>query len=822
MNSRRNLGLVAGAATLLAAAPLSGIFASWTWLVQCVITVAAITGTATLARSMRAPAWAQGLAMSVVLLFVLTWFYPNQGNTLALIPTPDTFAWFGELLRQALDDVRSYGVPVPDRPGLIFLTVFGVGAVAILVDIVTVSLRRPALAGLPMLAIYSVPVAVYTENTSPVPFVIGASGFLWLLVADNVERVRRFGRRFTGDGRDIDAWEPSPLAAAGRRLALVGVLLAVALPLATPDLGLGLVDRFTGTGGDGTGDGPRRGAGSVDLFAELNGKLTQSETYQMLKVTTNEPDPYYLRFGVADQVTAGGFRGSRPQGRSVPRALGDQDPRDAQVGGVNHREYTATVQISDRFDMPLLPFYLQPIRSEGIEANWFYDSDGQVVFSNTQQSVNMTYKFDYVRSKYSPSALRGAKPLPGGSEVRRAYTVPSNRAVDELVDRLTADADNDYDRVRAIHDSFSTENGFTYSLETEPGTSGSDIVDFLENKTGFCEQYAAAMAWMVRAAGIPARVAFGFTNGNNRAGNTFTLTNRNLHSWTEVYFSGFGWVPFDATPTANVAGSVVSAWAPDPNQPEPTDPAAAPSGAPAGPGDAPSAGPNGQEDEDPGGAGAPIPTPNATTWPWWTLGAVLVTLMVLAVPALRRAALRRRRRFPLADATVAATPGGAADRATVRPVTMTVVRDPAQARADAHAAWDELLDTMIDFRVSVDPTETPRSTIERLVTTAALTGPTAEGARLLGRAEERARYAREPLATDDLADGLRAVRRALADAATRRERLTAALMPPSVLLRWRMALIDAGTATVLGGGRLRDQVGRLNPRRRIRAARAAR
>ena len=41
--------------------------------------------------------------------------------------------------------------------------------------------------------------------------------------------------------------------------------------------------------------------------------------------------------------------------------------------------------------------------------------------------------------------------------------------------------------------------------------------------------------------------------------------------------------------------------------------------------------------------------------------------------------------------------------------------DADRARADAHAAWDELLDTLVDFRVRVDPTETPRATADRLV-----------------------------------------------------------------------------------------------------------
>ena len=51
-------------------------------------------------------------------------------------------------------------MPVPDLDGLLLLTTAGVGLVAVLVDLAAVGIRRPALAGLPMLAIYSVPVAV--------------------------------------------------------------------------------------------------------------------------------------------------------------------------------------------------------------------------------------------------------------------------------------------------------------------------------------------------------------------------------------------------------------------------------------------------------------------------------------------------------------------------------------------------------------------------------------------------------------------------------------------------------------------------------------
>ena len=113
--------------------------------------------------------------------------------------------------------------------------------------------------------------------------------------------------------------------------------------------------------------------------------------------------------------------------------------------------------------------------------------------------------------------------------------------------------------------------------------------------------------------------------------------------------------------------------------------------------------------------------------------------------------------------------------------------DADRARADAHAAWDELLDTLVDFRVPVDRTETPRATADRLVRETLTDDTAAVGAaRLLGRAEERARYARDPLTGERLHPALRAVRGALAARADRRTRLLAAVLPPSVLLRWRL------------------------------------
>jgi transglutaminase-like putative cysteine protease len=814
MTGRRRLGLVAAGATLLAAAPLSTIFDSWTWLINCLVAVGLIAGAAMLTRTLRAPLWAQSLGMIAALTFALTWMFPSEKEFLALVPTPGTFANFGALMTSAAVESRTYAVPVPDLKGLLFLTVLGVGSVAILVDLLTVGLRRPALAGLPMLAIYSVPVAVYIESVAVVPFMIGATGYLWLLVADNVDRVRRFGRRFTGDGRDVDVWEPSPLAAAGRRLAVIGVAAAVLLPLAVPGLTTGLLSQLTQVGtGDGSGNGPG-GNGRVQMFASLSGNLNQSEQQDWVKVTTNEPDPYYLRFGVADVLTDKGFDEKQARGRS----LGDGLPEVAEAGGVTYRQYRAKVEVTRNFRMPYAPVYPTVTDIDGLDSNWSYDRDMQVVFSRRQNVRDRDYEFDYVRATYTREALRGASEVPADSPIRQQnILVPVDATVNDQVATLIEGKRTDYDKVRAIYDFFSTKNGFKYSLQTQSGTAGSDIANFLTNKVGFCQQYAAAMAWMVRQAGIPARVALGFTVGNNRKDNTYTLTNKNLHAWTEVYFGGFGWVPFDATPAAAVAG-VRSEWAPDSDRVEPT---ASVSTSAAAPGvdssaQAPAQGPDRNDEFDGATPTSPDQAGAAGISGATVLSVALVALLValLAVPALRRVLVRRRRHAATAaPSSTVSTADPSAPGATGIAVTTTV--ETVRAREDAHAAWDELVDTMIDYQVLVDPTETPRHTARRLVDDTALAGSAADAATLLGRAEEQARYARRPLQGGELTTALDQVRKALSAASDRRTRLRALVFPPSVMLRWRLAIADTSEEWVGAFGRRREAASRWNPRRML-------
>ena len=569
MSQRHPVAIVAGAATLFAAFPLSTIFATFTWFFYIAIAVVVVVGTAMLARTARAPVWVQVLAMMASLVLSLTVMFGSGQEIGRLIPTAGTFRHFNDLLSAAGMQIRDESIPVPDSAGLLLLTTAGVGLVAMLVDLAAVGLRRPALAGLPMLAIYSVPVAVLPDGLPILPFGFAAAGFLWLLVADSVDRVRRFGRRFTGEGRDVDVWEPSPLSAAGRRLGVVGVAVALVLPLAIPGMTSGMLDRFGsgfGSNGPGTGSGPP--GASVNLSALLKDNLERKQTFDMVKVTTTDPAPFYLKFGVADQIAKDGFTNrAAVGGTQISRGVGDiVVPTTA---GVTSQRYRAQVETIN-FDMSLVPTFERLVNTEGLDAQWLYDATTQQVYSRKAgASINgKKYSFEYVHLSYSAAALRTAA-IPTQENAREQATVPPVPQITTLVQQLTTGKATEYDKVRAIYDYFSPNNGFHYSLDAPGGSSGSAIVDFLTSKQGFCVQYAAAMAWLVRATGFSARVAFGFTRGAGPINGAYTLTNLNLHAWTEVFFPNFGWVPFDPTPAGSVAGSVQSSWAPDSLKPAP-------------------------------------------------------------------------------------------------------------------------------------------------------------------------------------------------------------------------------------------------------------
>jgi transglutaminase-like putative cysteine protease len=90
--------------------------------------------------------------------------------------------------------------------------------------------------------------------------------------------------------------------------------------------------------------------------------------------------------------------------------------------------------------------------------------------------------------------------------------------------------------------------GFVYDERPPQPQGDPPLVAFVtDTKSGYCQHYAGAMALMLRFLGIPARVAAGFTSGRYSDG-VWTVTDHEAHTWVEVWFDGYGWLPFDPTP----------------------------------------------------------------------------------------------------------------------------------------------------------------------------------------------------------------------------------------------------------------------------------
>lgn len=748
MTVTTKLALAAGLGVLLSTLSLEPVFVNLDWLLPVVLVLAAVVGVSIGARRMRRLApWAPLLELVAGLVVLTALFVP--GNAFAgVLPTWTSLAEMRTVLGEAGYAVRTQVSPAQTLDELLFLAAIGVGVVAVAVDILAVTLRRPAVAGLALLVLYAIPTAAVVGGIPWWPFVGAAAGYLLLLFVDGREAMLRWGRRADDGPR-----APTLGLLSSQRIGALAIAAALALPLLIPTLPPGIL-RPTGQG---VGDGPGT---SLNPLASLAGELTLPEPLDLLRVQTNVEQPYYLRAVSLETYTDQGW---------VP---GNLDATfDANAGGLpgpppgsRTREVRADIEVLDQ-DSRFLPTYYST-RAVASDGDWRYDAISSTVWSPEDRTADLSYAVEADEPVPSVADLRAAEDLDSEDQVQRRFTaLPTvvRPEVANLVRDLVAGAEGPYARTMAINDFFTDPaNGFIYSLVTEPGTSGDDLVDFLTNRRGYCEQYAAAMAVMLRFANVPARVVIGYTPGSFNAGE-WTVTTDDAHAWVETYFEDVGWVPFDVTPLSGGRG-IEPAWAPrvetDPSSPTATASNTASPGGPAGP--TGQLEPNIPFDIGDGGGSSSAGVIDPVTALLWLLGVVVTG--VLVTPAMLRLVTRRTR--------VQVAARGAA--------------------GGAHAAWDEILATAADLRGTTARAETPRAVARRLAREHAFDKTTADAIRLLATAEERARYAPAAQAhtEGDLVVATRAVNKAIRREARRRDRVRAVVLPPSSLSQLARGLSD--------------------------------
>ncbi len=122
--------------------------------------------------------------------------------------------------------------------------------------------------------------------------------------------------------------------------------------------------------------------------------------------------------------------------------------------------------------------------------------------------------------------------------------------VKDLAASLTTSSENDYDKAKEIEKYLASN--YSYNLDVRSAPRDRDFVDYFlfEQKEGYCSYFASAMTILARCAGLPARYVEGYMlppdTVKNRE-NMYIVTNMQAHAWVEIYFEGYGWLPFEPT-----------------------------------------------------------------------------------------------------------------------------------------------------------------------------------------------------------------------------------------------------------------------------------
>ncbi|RBY95693.1 transglutaminase domain-containing protein [Blastococcus sp. TF02-8] len=730
-------------ATLLGSVALAPVFSSAGWFPPVLGAVLAVLAGGLLTRRAGAPALLVPIAQLALLVVVLTALYAPDRALLGLVPTPTSLGRLGDVLADGAAEVREQATPALALTGLLALTALFVGLVAVVVDLLAVAAQRAAVAGLALLVLFCVPVGTVTGSVGLPALVAPAAGFALLLWADQ-QRV------LTG----LHGW-----AGGGAGALRIGVLALAA--------GIGLAPfvptAAEGSFGTGLGGGVVGATGTaLDPVAEMRGQLSRPQPIELLRVDSSVEDLGYLRAVTLDDYDAeDGWTLSNLDGET---AVADEDRLAPLPPRQPSRQVGVDVEVLEHDDR-FLPVPSSPltVRVDGDEGGWRFDAATGTVFGRDVTSAGSRYRVTAAEPRPSPDLLDRAAPLPAGDGLQQRFgALPElDPEIGRLTAELTAGATSPYQRVRRIQEYLTDRgNGFAYSLSTSPGTTGDDLVDFLRLKRGYCEQYAGAMAVLVRQAGLPSRVALGYTPGSVQRDGSRLVTSKDAHAWVEVFFQGYGWVPFDPTPIA-VDRRVALPWSPRASDRQEevaeTPTTAAPTGAPAT--EAP------REDRVPDAVPQARTAQEDTSWVRpvaLTAGAVLGLGLLVALPAGLRAVQRRRR----------------------------------LARGTASGLWDELLASATDLGIPLDAARTPRRTAEALAAAAGPQAGFAEALTALAMAEEAATYGRPGDRSPDpaLAGLLRTARRGLAASRPWHRRAAAVIWPASLVDALRGGLRRPGTS----------------------------
>lgn len=496
------------------------------------------------------------------LLFYIAFIFHNT-QTFYGLPTATAIQRAIDAVSSSIDNAQVDYAPVPVRTGYVIMVVTGLWVAATIAEIATFRWKRPLVASIPIVALFSTIMVVGTGRAAPLLVPIFLATLLTYWGLESSHRLRSWGRWVpTWPGRSEEVEPISVTGNIARRMGAMCIATALIAPAFLPAIGNGLLSWRTGEGEGGPGGGGGGGSGRIDHLVSIAPTLLTQTTTELFVVMTDTPGYWRL-------VTLARFDGETWKATDNPtepaengalewseRRLGTPDAsgEDLQqtftisnlVGG-NLPSPARAVQVDVRNRQDALRY-----APESGDLRLVGGLNSDVTYNVTSSSRDLSY-----------SELINAEP--GTREVEEIYfELPETLSPEVISFRKeaieNAEAETPFERLIAIQNRLrSTE--FTYSVE--PGADAKDqlastdyLTNFLtESKTGYCQQFATAFAVLARSLGYPSRVVVGFLPGEPTERGRYLVRGTDAHAWPEVYFEDYGWIAFEPTPrSANQAG----------------------------------------------------------------------------------------------------------------------------------------------------------------------------------------------------------------------------------------------------------------------------
>jgi transglutaminase-like putative cysteine protease len=498
--------------------------------------IAAHAVVATLRRRRVALLPAAAITAVAGMLFI-TW--TRFGDTLGyLLPTGATLSALGDDLDAAWRVFQDVKAPAPVVNGFIVATAVAIWFLAFVADWAAFRARAAFEALLPATTLFLFAAALGAPGGRVASAAVFAAAAL-LFVLLHRTLVQEESSTWAASHRDRGRWS---LLGTGAALAAVAVVAGAVTGPRLPGAEADAVIDWRNIGED----EPTRVVPSP--MVDLRTRIVEQPNVEVFTVRSEVPS--YWRLTALDefdgQIWKSSYGTDNADGE-LPRAV------DSAADTESVRQ-TVTVEALSGVWLPAA-FEPRSLDAGDTDVGWDEDSSTLIVDRDVPTSDGMTYEVTSAIPRWTEDQLRDVGDDDVPAEFREQYTAlpeavsPEVRGLAQVIVGR-AEARNPYERAIALQ-RYLRSAPFVYDATVGPGAGADALAAFLfQTHRGYCEQFAGSFAALARAVDLPARVAVGFTWGaqDPEEPTLYRVRGVHAHAWPEVYFHGYGWVPFEPTP----------------------------------------------------------------------------------------------------------------------------------------------------------------------------------------------------------------------------------------------------------------------------------